>query len=44
MKLIVKNLRPGTGAVLKQGSFGIPSIHELRHRMGQIYEDRWDNP
>jgi len=43
-KLIVKNPRVGTGAVLKNGSFGTFKYKSFDYRSGQIYEDWWNNP
>jgi peptidylprolyl isomerase len=43
-RLIVKDLRPGTGAVLKKGSFGTFKFKSFDYRTGQHYEDWWHTP
>lgn len=43
-KLIVKDLRPGTGAVLKKGSVGTFRYESFDYRTGQAYEDWWARP
>lgn len=43
-KLIVKDLRPGTGAVLKKGRFGTFKYRSFDYRTGQRYEDWWGRP
>lgn len=43
-KLIVKDLRTGTGAVLKKGSLGTFKYKSFDYRTGQRYEDWWDEP
>ena len=43
-KLIVKDLRKGTGAVLKKGSFGTFKFKSFDYRSGQLYENWWDEP
>ncbi|MFI5026101.1 MAG: FKBP-type peptidyl-prolyl cis-trans isomerase [Solirubrobacterales bacterium] len=43
-KLIVKDLRPGTGAVLRKGSIGTFKYKSFDYRTGQRYEDWWDRP
>lgn len=43
-KLIVKDLRPGTGAVLKKGSIGTFKYKSFDYRSGRRYEDWWESP
>lgn len=43
-KLIVKDLRKGTGAVLKKGSIGTFKFKSFDYRTGQRYEDWWRSP
>jgi len=43
-KLIVKDLKPGTGATLKKGTIGTFKYKSFDYRTGQRYEDWWDNP
>lgn len=43
-KLIVKDLRKGTGAVLTKGSVGTFKYKDFDYRTGQKYEDWWDAP
>lgn len=43
-KLIVKDLRKGTGEVLKKGSYGTFKYKDFDYRTGQNYEDWWDKP
>jgi FKBP-type peptidyl-prolyl cis-trans isomerase len=43
-KLIVKDLRKGTGAVLKKGSFGTFKFKSFDYRDGRDYENWWDAP
>ncbi|HET7485146.1 MAG TPA: FKBP-type peptidyl-prolyl cis-trans isomerase [Solirubrobacterales bacterium] len=43
-KLIVKDLRPGTGAVLKKGRIGAFKYKSFDYRTGQRYEDWWNKP
>jgi peptidylprolyl isomerase len=43
-KLIVKDLREGTGAVLTKGSVGSFKYKSFDYRTGQHYEDWWDDP
>jgi peptidylprolyl isomerase len=43
-KLIVKDLREGTGAVLTKGSIGSFKYKSFDYRTGQQYEDWWDDP
>lgn len=43
-KLIVKDLREGTGAVLRKGSIGAFKYKSFDYRTGQNYEDWWDEP
>lgn len=43
-KLIVKDLRKGSGAVLKKGSFGTFKYKDFDYRTGQNYEDWWSQP
>lgn len=43
-KLIVKDLRKGTGAVLTKGSIGAFKYKSFDYRTGQRYEDWWKRP
>lgn len=43
-KLIVKDLRPGTGAVLKKGRIGTFKYKSFDYRTGQRYENWWNRP
>jgi len=43
-KLIVKDLRKGTGAVLTKGSVGTFKYKDFDYRTGQNYENWWKNP
>jgi peptidylprolyl isomerase len=43
-KLIVKDLRPGTGAVLKKGQIGTFKYKSFDYRTGQRYENWWQRP
>jgi peptidylprolyl isomerase len=43
-KLIVKDLRPGTGAVLKKGLIGTFKYKSFDYRTGRRYEDWWHSP
>jgi peptidylprolyl isomerase len=43
-KLIVKDLRPGTGAVLKKGKTMQVKYKSFDYRTGQRYEDWWQSP
>lgn len=43
-KLIVKDLRKGTGAALKQGSFGTFKFKSFDYRTGVNYENWWVRP
>jgi len=43
-KLIVKDLRKGTGAVLVKGSTGTFKYKSFDYRTGQRYEDWWNDP
>ena len=43
-KLIVKNLRPGTGTLLKKGGVGVFKYKSFDYRTGQQYEDWWNRP
>lgn len=43
-KLIVKDLRPGTGAVLKKGKTMRVKYKSFDYRTGQRYEDWWQTP
>lgn len=43
-KLIVKDLRKGTGAVLRKGSFGTFKYKSFDYRSGRQYEDWWGDP
>ena len=43
-KLIVKDLRKGTGAVLTKGSVGTFKYKSFDYRNGQRYEDWWNEP
>lgn len=43
-KLIVKDLRAGTGALLTKGSFGTFKYKDFDYRTGQVYENWWVNP
>lgn len=43
-KLIVKDLRRGTGAVLRKGKTMRVKYKSFDYRTGQGYEDWWDNP
>jgi peptidylprolyl isomerase len=43
-KLIVKDLKPGSGAVLKKGSVGTFKYKSFDYRTGQRYEDWWRRP
>lgn len=43
-KLIVKDLRKGTGAVLAKGSIGVFKYKSFDYRTGQRYEDWWKRP
>jgi peptidylprolyl isomerase len=43
-KLIVKDLREGTGAVLRKGSVGTFKYRDFDYRTGQNYENWWDHP
>lgn len=43
-KLIVENIRDGTGAELKKGSTGTFKYKEFDYKTGQEYEDWWAEP
>lgn len=43
-KLIVKDARVGTGAVLKKGDIGTFKYKDFDYRTGQNYENWWDRP
>lgn len=43
-KLIVKDLKPGTGAVLKKDKIATLKYKSFDYRTGQRYEDWWDRP
>lgn len=43
-KLIVKDLREGSGAVLKKGSFGTFKYKSFDYKTGQNYENWWSRP
>jgi peptidylprolyl isomerase len=43
-KLIVKDIRVGSGPVLKKGSTGTFKYKSFDYRTGQGYEDWWDRP
>jgi peptidylprolyl isomerase len=43
-KLIVKDLRVGTGAVLKKGRLGTFKYKDFDYRTGQNYENWWYRP
>jgi peptidylprolyl isomerase len=43
-KLIVEDVRKGTGAVLKKGSVGTFKYKDFDYRTGEQYEDWWANP
>lgn len=43
-KLIVKDLKPGTGAVLKKGRIGTFKYRSFDYRTAQQYEDWWQSP
>jgi FKBP-type peptidyl-prolyl cis-trans isomerase len=43
-KLIVKDLRPGTGAVLKKGKIMTVKYKSFDYRTGRRYEDWWQEP
>lgn len=43
-KLIVRDLRPGSGAVLKKGRIGTFKYKSFDYRTGQQYEDWWQRP
>jgi peptidylprolyl isomerase len=43
-KLIVKDLKPGTGAVLKKGALGTFKYKSFDYRTGNRYEDWWHTP
>jgi peptidylprolyl isomerase len=43
-KLIVKELRPGTGAVLEKGRIGTFKYKSFDYRTGQRYENWWHRP
>lgn len=43
-KLIVRDLRKGTGAVLRKGSVGTFKYKDFDYRTGQRYEDWWRSP
>jgi hypothetical protein len=43
-KLIVKDLRPGTGAVLKKGKIMTVKYKSFDYRSGRRYEDWWQSP
>jgi peptidylprolyl isomerase len=43
-KLIVKDLQPGTGAVLKKGKYMTIKYKSFDYRTGQRYEDWWQEP
>jgi len=43
-KLVVKDLRTGTGAVLKKGKTMKVKYKSFDYRTGQRYEDWWGNP
>lgn len=43
-KLIVKDLRRGTGAVLKKGKIGTFKYKSFDYRTGQGYENWWNRP
>jgi peptidylprolyl isomerase len=43
-KLIVKDLRPGTGAVLKKGKTMTVKFKSFDYRSGHRYEDWWQEP
>jgi peptidylprolyl isomerase len=43
-RLIVKDLRKGTGAVLTKGSIGTFKYKDFDYRTGQNYEDWWKRP
>jgi peptidylprolyl isomerase len=43
-KLIVKDLRPGTGAVLKKGKTMRVKYKSFDYRNGQRYENWWQQP
>jgi peptidylprolyl isomerase len=43
-RLIVKDLRKGTGAELTKGSVGTFKYKDFDYRTGQRYENWWDRP
>lgn len=43
-KLIVRDLKTGTGAVLKKGTFGTFKYKSFDYRSGRVYEDWWSEP
>ncbi len=43
-KLIVKDLREGTGKMLTKGSIGTFKYKDFDYRTGQNYEDWWGTP
>jgi FKBP-type peptidyl-prolyl cis-trans isomerase len=43
-KLIVRDLRPGSGAVLKKGKTMKVKFRSFDYRTGQRYENWWDYP
>jgi peptidylprolyl isomerase len=43
-KLIVKDLRPGSGAVLKKGTLGTFKYKSFDYRTGNGYENWWHTP
>lgn len=43
-KLTVRDLRPGSGAVLKKGAIGTFKYKSFDYRTGQRYEDWWHTP
>lgn len=43
-KLIVRDLRQGSGAVLKKGAIGTFKYKSFDYRTGRRYEDWWQSP
>jgi len=43
-RLIVRDLRPGSGAVLKKGAIGTFKYKSFDYRTGRRYEDWWRSP
>jgi len=43
-KLIVEDIRNGTGEVLKKGTVGTFKYKEFDYKTGQEYEDWWNQP